>query len=186
MCAQLIQRHARTQVAGGHPRAQSSASRGAAAMMWVIMQEFSTSQIRMAFFAFLLFCVSIFMSCREVSYMFWGRTIEADLTDRGIVRVPQRRGSVEKMRLGYRFVDPDGHKREGYQLYEPDEANVPQGPKVSVEYLSGQHGASRLAGRRQWFWPIVMVGLPIGVVVRSIVYVKRETRRPHPGGRGRR
>jgi hypothetical protein len=143
------------------------------------MEEFSLRQIRFAFLALLLFCVSIFMSCREVSYAIWGRTIDAAVTDRGIVNIPGRYGSTtEKSRLGYRFVDADGLKREGYQLYAPDDAEVPQGMSVPVEYLSGQYGPSRLAGRREWTWPTLMFGMPIAAVVWSIVYVKSATARP--------
>ncbi len=148
------------------------------------MQEFTSGQMKYAFGLFLLFCASIFMSCEELNYWMSGRTTAATIVDRQLVTVRGRRFSEkEQLRIGYKFTDAEGLKREGYWLRDPDDCGIPTEPKVEIEYLRGQFGRSRIAGDRQWTWPILMLGIPLGVAAWCWVYVRRETSRPLTGKR---
>ncbi len=150
------------------------------------MEPLSLRQLRFAIGVFVLFCVSAFMSCREISYAFWGRTAEAQITDRELVEVRNRRSTTTKMRLDYNFVDSDGLKRDGHVLFDPD-GEIPEGFTLPVQYLSGATGPSRMAGRPEWTWPIVFFASIIGVIVWAIVTGRNATGGARPGrdGRGR-
>lgn len=143
------------------------------------MQEFTSGQLKYAFGLFLLFCMSIFMSCEELNYAMSGRTTAATIIDRQLVTVREGRFSEkEKLRVGYRFTDAEGLKREGYWLHEPDDPAIPMEQQVQIEYLRGQFGRSRIAGDRQWTWLVLMIAIPIGVSTWCWVYVRQETSRP--------
>lgn len=142
------------------------------------MQEFTSGQLKYAFGLFLLFCMSVFMSCEELSYFMSGKTTEATIFDRQMVTVRGRRFSEkEKLRVGYRFTDAEGLKREGYWLHDPDDPAIPAQQQVQIEYLRGQFGRSRMAGDRQWTWLVLMLAIPLGVAAWCWVYVRGETSR---------
>lgn len=148
------------------------------------MESLSLRQVRIAIGVFVLFCVSAFMSCREISYAFWGQTVEAQITDRELVEVRKRRGTTTKMRLDYKFVDSDGLKRNGHVLFDP-EGEIPDGLTLPVQYLAGETGPSRIAGQPEWTWPIVFFGSIVGVIVWAIVTVRNATGGARPGRDGR-
>lgn len=150
------------------------------------MREFTAGELKFGLLVIVLFCVSIVMSCREVSYWIWGQSVDATVTQRGIVKVPsQRLEDKERFRIDYRFVDSAGLKRIGYLSYEPDDPAIPTASTLRIEYLAEQHGPSRLAGKREWIWPALMLAIPVFVVVASIVYVQQQTAPSRPGARGR-
>ncbi len=147
------------------------------------METFSTRQIRMAIGVFVFFCMSAFMSCREISYSIWGQTADAQITDRGLVEVRNRRSTTTKMRLAYRFTDADGMKREGYLLFDP-EGEIPDGITLPVQYLAGKDGPSRLAGRPEWTWPILFVGSIVVAIVWAVTTVRKATSGARRGRNG--
>ena len=108
-----------------------------------------TARFKLIFFVFCIFVVSIFLAWRELKYMTFGKEASAKLVRVYEYQDVGRRGRTrEKTAVEYQFKDADlGVRIESDDL--PFNARPPKGPTVTVQYLEGSEGSSRLAGHSQ-------------------------------------
>ncbi|MDX2037528.1 MAG: hypothetical protein SFX72_12825 [Isosphaeraceae bacterium] len=83
-----------------------------------------------------IFLVSAYLVVGEIGYLLQGVTTDADLVSAAVVRVPASRGGSRSM-LRVEYLYRDGSTaRQATQLLPPD-SEVPEGPRVSIEYIPG-------------------------------------------------
>lgn len=108
-----------------------------------------------------LFVVSCFTAYTEAVYLLWGRDATASVTGTRIV--PGTRGRTW-LQVIYRFTEPDGTERRGYDRVGTT-WTAPAGGLVAVRYTPGPDGWSRLAWNPKWYWVILFAASVIGILV---------------------
>lgn len=138
-----------------------------------------TLQLRLMLIVGVLFIVSAFTSCQEIRYTAFGRTADAAIVKTQTVR--NRRSS--NLLLTYSFADLDGVKRTeeddvalDFQPGEDDEGNS----IVSIQFIPGSPGASRIPGGGRWIiigiFVIMLTALTV-IAVRFWIDFQKHQRR---------
>lgn len=119
-------------------------------------------KFRLILGAVALFIASCVMSVREARYMMFGELADARVTDVKTVTRHGRYGSTyEKLKISYQFNDEGSSRNESDTVdpYTP----AHKGETISVEFIPGARGSSRLEGHTQQYWLIVFGGAMVFV-----------------------
>jgi hypothetical protein len=96
-----------------------------------------------------LFLVSCFICYSELIYLLRGKQIHANVAN--VYEVHRGRfGQRMMLTVEYSFTEPDGRRRSGSAIVNPD-WEAPANGMVVVQYTPGSDGRSRLAGDVNWF-----------------------------------
>ena len=126
-------------------------------------------KFRLILVAVVLFIASCVMSVREVRYMMWGELADARVTDVKTVTIHGRYGSTrERLKISYQFNDDTASRNES-DTVDPY-LQVHRGETISIEFIPGSTGSSRLEGHSQQFWLIVFGGAVIAVGVAGFKF----------------
>jgi hypothetical protein len=138
-----------------------------------------TLQLRLMLIVGVLFIVSAFTSCQEIRYTTFGRTTAASIVKTQTVTNRRSRNLL----LTYSFADLDGTKRTeeddvslDFQPIQDDEGrNI-----VSIQFIPGSPGASRIPGGGRWIiigiFVIMLTALSI-IAVRFWIDFQKHQRR---------
>ena len=134
----------------------------------------STWRIRAFLFLALAFLVSCYLSWQEFRYLTSGRTAEATF---GRVYDTTRGRYSEKVRIAeFEFTDQEGlsrkHEEEVTEGWQP-----PADVKLTVEYLPGKLGATRLAGGHAYL-ALIVVAVTFGAGTFLAIKWGREATQP--------
>jgi hypothetical protein len=147
-----------------------------------------TWKIRLAFALVLFFFVSVFFAFRELQYLIWGKTTEAQLIEVYQGQEGGRR-SAPALIFHYAFPDPEGNlPMRDENDFLPLDTPRPSGNTVRVQYLSGTKYASRLEGHRKMeyvvFLAIAMLAAA-GFVGKLALEANEPVKKPSSGQRRR-
>ena len=113
--------------------------------------------------AAICFVVCSFMLLRDLGHLLYSKRAEGTVTDVKhfeTVEYPSRRVVGHSTRISFRFVEPDGTRREGYDEILGSSGsliNRQRGDAISIEFTTGDFGSSRIAGNYDPRWLIVFV-----------------------------
>src|SRR4051812_40712640 len=93
-------------------------------------------KLRLVFAAFVLFFVSMVMSCQELRYMVSGKTAEVSMTTRPETTVNRSGIKYPHLVAGYTY-DDNGTRREKY-VDEPLDWPLAGTPLVKIQYIPGR------------------------------------------------
>lgn len=111
---------------------------------------------------------------RDLSYSVRGRTVDAVVTKSQVEKYPGLRRPIPKRVVRYSFRDHVGIERDGID-HVPPNTDVPLGEMVTVQYLPGRRGASRLVQPPRW-WAVVCLA---GTLVVPVLFWMRMHRAAH-------
>jgi hypothetical protein len=120
-----------------------------------------------------IFLVSFIMSCQEMRYMAFGKTVDATLELAQPEKETTRRGSIKrKLVVTYSFFDKDTFRRERVDV--PENWEGVGAKTVPVQYIPGRPDVSRIKGQSNMVWVVIFATSVIALVVWAIV-ISRET-----------
>ena len=140
-----------------------------------MLQEFSDwyktrLQYRAVITLFILFFVSMLMSCQELQYMVSGKTVNAVCAVQPVKTVEH--GQVQQ-HLMATFTFPENndvrHERLDLPMDWPDAGKE----RVMLQYIPGKEGMARLVGQHNYGWvaiffgSFVFAGIALAVMIRT-------------------
>jgi hypothetical protein len=132
---------------------------------WIVKQK---TKIILAIF--LLFFVSMVMSCQELRYMVSGKTTDASLNTR--LEYSQRNGGKYVKRVaGYSFEDSGKNRQRYFDV--PFDWSHAEDKSIKVQYIPGSE-RSRVYGDSNKGWVAVFVGSLIAAVIGGIILAKSD------------
>ena len=135
--------------------------------------EFSweAQKVKILLIALGVFVMSWFMSCRELRFDVWGKTIDARITVTEKFPAFSADNEPHQIRVNYTFKEPDGTVRRDAALFAPGDA-IPV-DKIKVQYLAGKDSPTRLAGKHEWMW-VSIFGVMTAIMAGFIIKLVRE------------
>jgi hypothetical protein len=119
------------------------------------------AKFKLLLFGIGLFVVSTFMSCSEIRYSVWGKTVDTPTYTKQQVRVYRRRSpDTTEILVKYQFDDNGKLRKEEDQVSLDYTFASPN--TVRVQYIPGSD-SSRLERSMQWWW-LAIFGGSIGVM----------------------
>ncbi len=102
--------------------------------------------------AVVVFLISGCISFFEFQYFAFGQTATGDITSTQTLEGRRRRGwsRTKKLQVNFNYTEADGSQRKGVDTVDLDWP-VPANRKVSIQYMPGPYGQSRIAGQVNWF-----------------------------------
>jgi hypothetical protein len=131
---------------------------------------------RWLFRAALLSAVSAAFALGELRYAIWGQTAEAQVRNLSHFVQPGRGGS-EKLSIEYSFTDSSDTESRSERDELPSGWKLPKGEKITIQYLPGDRGSSRLKGHRNLV-PIIGFLVCLSVTLFFLLRVARQANEP--------
>jgi hypothetical protein len=139
-------------------------------------EEDETGGLKALLVVLVIFLGACYFSWQELQYMFRGQKAEAEITRVYEQRERLEGGRYERVRVAdYEFTDRQGFHRKR-ELEVLAGWTPPASGKLMIEYLPGQFGAARPAGKHDYLAPAILVAcLVAGIFI--LVKWAREARR---------
>jgi hypothetical protein len=128
--------------------------------------EDETRRFKIMVFVGLLFVLSAYSSCQEIKYSIWGKTAEATISSTQRMRMRRTRTVLV---VRYEFTEESGAQRTD-SMAQPLDWQPPADGKLSIDYLAGAKGESRLHGEWNFIavsFFLVMLGTMVFFVVKT-------------------